>query len=213
MEPHPEYETLSAFIDGEAPGDDRVNRLIQQNEHAARTAVQYRKIGAHMKAMKGPEPAPDFTDRVMAAIADEVPMAPVTPFRRPVRLLIATGALAASIAAVAGLQSLFQTGEPVAAPPAVRAAPPEERLAAAVENLPLEDLEWVLMDGASVELEEQDDVEVDALVASLVTESLQPALEDNGDPGSLSWYDELETLGEAETEAFTALLVQYGGEV
>ena len=98
-------------------------------------------------------------------------------------------------------------------PPVVRVGPAEERLAAAVENLPLEELEWVLMDGTSMDLEEQDDVAVDALVASLLTESLQPALEENGDPGSLSWYDELETLGEAETAAFTALLVQYGGEV
>lgn len=209
MEPHPDFESLSAFIDGESPEEEQIRRLVQQNEHAARTCMQYQKIGAHLQALQGPAPSPGFLARTLEAIdADQKRSRPsVAGFSaRPVWAAVA---LAATLLLVFGLRMATspQEGAPIAA------SLSDAQIVSALQQLPQEDLELAFVVNPDSVYTEGPEVAIDVLMASLAEEDGSPGYEESSDPGSLSWYDELEELEAEEQQVFTALLIEYGGTV
>jgi len=59
-------EELSAYVDDECEHAERIGRLVQTDERAARRYTELCKLSAHLKSLPAPEVHPAFATRVLA---------------------------------------------------------------------------------------------------------------------------------------------------
>jgi len=95
-----ELEALSAHLDDEHPDAEALERALQRDEERAKRAMQYRKLGANLKALPAAEPSPAFRTRLMAQIRETEPARRPSWSRRLIPGAIAVAAVAVLITLV-----------------------------------------------------------------------------------------------------------------
>lgn len=83
-------EELSAYLDDESKDPQRIARLLQKDEAAARRYMELSKLSAHLKALPEPDVHPAFATRVIAEVREA---RKVTKMPRVVRRLFVGAAV------------------------------------------------------------------------------------------------------------------------
>lgn len=205
-------DELSAYIDGQADQPARIARHLQFCETCARRHLELLKMSAHLNALPQDVCSPDFTSRVLARIAVEESVQPISrPWFRSFRAPQAAMAAAVAVVAALGILSWFgsRPDAPVPPPVAQSALGNDARLAVELERLMASgaDLSGLTDSDEFVE-DDGPEIPLEAVLADLANGSQED--EDSGDwyPGDdiSGWVDSLDP---DESNTFQEVLREY----
>ncbi len=206
-------DELSLYIDGQARDPDRIARHLQQCPECAQRHMDLLRLSAHLKGLQGPVGNPAFTERVLAAVRRKPePNWARWPFQAAPWLAAATIVLVILAVAVVyednhapGWANGLQNEAPD------RALDEGALLATLEKQLePGQDIAYVLPEPSMV-VEELDEVPALAMVDVLAETPWFAQW-----AGSFEAQEDLNTviqsLTEAESEAFSQVLQEYANE-
>ena len=207
-------EELSAFLDGEAKHPEKVRRLLQKSEDAARKHAALSKVSAQVRSLPGPYVRPGFSGRVIASLEDSESRRSL-PWQVPVGASLMAAALLAVIAMIGVKDSVTPpavvhtvASTPAQTKPETTALEDEDALVAELERLITSDRTStaVLSDGFYKEPEPVEELPADLLLA------LAPAgwLDNFEAPkGTPDYATEMGALSDTEKVIFVRLLEEY----
>lgn len=198
-------DELSAYIDGASDDLGRVTRHLQSCPDCARRHLELLKIGAHIRDEQPPVVSADFTERVLAGIADHPQRAGRSSWIRPA---FVAGASLAALFTLVALGAILATQErsrvPEASPAAARGMDvllESDTSLAALDRLLEEGLWPDIYPADEADAEPESAPTVDDLIEGLA------ALPDNGETAE-PWYgdDDLVSVMEALAEVDATVL-------
>ena len=205
-------EELSAFLDGEAKQPEKVRRLLQESEGAAREHAALAKVSDQVRSLPEAHVRPEFSGRVMASLQDSRPRRPL-PWQVPVGASLMTAILAA--VAVVGL---IDGGTPPSVPTIVSVSEQTtpETVALEDEDALVAELERRIASGrTSTAVLNASFYEEPAPVEELPADLLLALAPDgwldsfDGLNGTSDYITEMGTLSDTEKVIFVQLLEEY----